>query len=67
MIFSLFLAPITCDDGPCYPSVECTDVPLPDPFDIALLMTLDIIIQYECGPCPPGYEGDGEMCDGKYY
>ncbi|XP_071818165.1 uncharacterized protein [Apostichopus japonicus] len=59
----VLISPITCDDGPCYPSVECTDVPLPDPFDIALLMTLDIIIQYECGPCPPGYEGDGEMCD----
>ncbi|KAJ8046213.1 Nephronectin [Holothuria leucospilota] len=59
----VLISTITCDDQPCFPGVECEDVPLPDSNDVGLLLTLDIIVLYQCGPCPPGYVGDGEMCD----
>lgn len=39
----------SCETGPCFPGVECIDLAPPDE-------------GYACGPCPDGYEGDGESC-----
>ena len=39
---------------PCFKGVTCTDLPAPAN-----------ITGYTCGPCPSGYSGDGENCDGK--
>lgn len=55
----------TCNDLPCFPGVECEDAVLPDRNDVRLLLTLDIIVRYQCEACPFGYEGDGEVCNGK--
>jgi hypothetical protein len=41
--------PDDCDVEPCYPGVDCMDVPSPG-------------TGYICAPCPEGYEGDGEEC-----
>jgi hypothetical protein len=38
-----------CDPNPCFPTVACTDVPAPG-------------TGFTCGPCPTGYEGDGQTC-----
>ncbi|XP_031574160.1 mucin-like protein isoform X5 [Actinia tenebrosa] len=37
--------------NPCYPEVQCKD--LPAPADVT---------GYECGPCPPGFSGQGDSC-----
>ncbi|KAJ8046214.1 hypothetical protein HOLleu_04825 [Holothuria leucospilota] len=58
------IALVTCDQQPCFPGVECEEVSLPDPYDVDFFLSLDIIVLYQCGPCPPGYVGDGEMCEG---
>ena len=42
-----------CGVNPCFPGVECTD--LPPPADI---------LGYKCGPCPRGYTGEGDKCSG---
>ena len=39
---------------PCYPSVDCEDLPPPAG-----------ILGYKCGDCPKGYLGDGAKCAGK--
>jgi hypothetical protein len=39
----------SCEPEPCFAGVECTDLAPPDE-------------GYICGPCPDGYEGDGETC-----
>ncbi|XP_061422205.1 mucin-like protein [Lethenteron reissneri] len=38
-----------CVINPCYPGINCTDLPPPS-------------LGYKCGPCPAGYTGDGENC-----
>ncbi|KAK3282953.1 hypothetical protein CYMTET_9333 [Cymbomonas tetramitiformis] len=38
-----------CALEPCFPGVECTDVPAPN-------------VGFTCGECPEGYHGDGEEC-----
>ncbi|XP_078725599.1 uncharacterized protein LOC144942674 [Lampetra fluviatilis] len=38
-----------CVTNPCYPGINCTDLPPPS-------------LGYKCGPCPAGYTGDGEKC-----
>ncbi|XP_078725598.1 uncharacterized protein LOC144942673 [Lampetra fluviatilis] len=38
-----------CTTNPCYPGIDCTDLPPPS-------------LGYKCGPCPAGYTGDGENC-----
>ncbi|KAJ8046219.1 Epidermal growth factor-like protein 6 [Holothuria leucospilota] len=52
----------TCGDQPCFPGVECKSASLPKSNDVEQLLTLDIIIPYECGACPVGYVGPGETC-----
>ncbi|KAI8480944.1 hypothetical protein Bbelb_413170 [Branchiostoma belcheri] len=37
--------------NPCFPGVNCTDLPPPAGVD-----------GFECGDCPPGYEGNGTIC-----
>lgn len=39
---------------PCYPGVECLDLPPPANET-----------GYLCGPCPPGFTGNGEVCLGE--
>ena len=39
--------------NPCYPGVECKDLPAPAN-----------ISGYECGPCPSGFSGKGDSCQG---
>ncbi|KAK3232840.1 hypothetical protein CYMTET_56831, partial [Cymbomonas tetramitiformis] len=39
-----------CVPAPCFPGVECTDVPAPN-------------LGYACGGCPEGYWGNGEECE----
>ena len=41
------------DFQPCYPGVDCTD--LPPPANIS---------GFQCGPCPDGFTGDGQNCQG---
>ena len=41
-----------CADNPCYPSVNCTDLPPPS-------------AGYTCGPCPSGMVGNGTDCRGN--
>ena len=36
-----------CASNPCFPDVECTEVGS----------------DYQCGDCPPGYDGDGTTCE----
>lgn len=38
-----------CAGDACFPGVTCTDVPAPGS-------------GHTCGPCPDGYQGDGETC-----
>ena len=38
------------DENECFPGTECIDNPAPMP-------------GYMCGDCPPGYEGDGKICE----
>ncbi|KAK3242355.1 hypothetical protein CYMTET_47974 [Cymbomonas tetramitiformis] len=38
-----------CTPAPCFPGVECADVPAPN-------------LGYTCAGCPEGYRGDGEEC-----
>ena len=38
------------DENECFPGTECIDNPAPMP-------------GYMCGECPPGYEGDGKICE----
>ena len=38
-----------CRENECYPGVQCHDVPAPG-------------AGFTCGPCPPGYQGDGFTC-----
>ena len=40
-----------CSDIQCFEGVECFDKPAPD-------------VGAVCGPCPPGFTGDGEKCAG---
>lgn len=40
-----------CLQSPCAVGVNCTDIPAPD-------------IGATCGPCPPGFSGDGQECVG---
>jgi hypothetical protein len=40
---------------PCFPGVNCTDLPPPKGVD-----------GYICGPCPAGYGGNGSSCTGKH-
>ena len=40
-----------CILSPCAAEVTCTDIPAPDEGAI-------------CGPCPPGFSGDGQDCIG---
>ena len=40
--------------NPCYPGVQCTDLPAPAK-----------ITGYSCGSCPEGTVGDGKMCAGS--
>ena len=41
-----------CTNFDCFMSVDCVDVPAPG-------------VGAMCGPCPPGYLGDGSKCAGK--
>lgn len=38
----------TLSGSPCHPLVNCTNTPT----------------EYQCGPCPAGYTGEGEECTG---
>ena len=40
-----------CSEIQCFEGVECFDKPAPD-------------VGALCGPCPPGFTGDGEKCTG---
>ena len=42
-----------CLQSPCAAGVNCTDIPAPD-------------IGATCGPCPPGFSGDGQDCIGMH-
>ena len=42
-----------CLQSPCAAGVNCTDVSAPDTGAL-------------CGPCPPGFSGDGLECVGRY-
>lgn len=39
--------------NPCYPGVVCNDLPAPANES-----------GYECGPCPSGFSGSGDSCQG---
>ncbi|XP_022080925.1 fibrillin-1-like isoform X2 [Acanthaster planci] len=52
----------TCADGPCFPGVVCEDVPLQRILNSRNWRQLDIIKLFRCGPCPRGFQGDGEIC-----
>ena len=54
----------TCANQPCFQGVRCTNV-FPNFADIDPRRT-SIIKLYQCGPCPPGYTGDGERCEGMW-
>ena len=41
-----------CTGVICFEEVTCVDVPAPG-------------VGAMCGPCPVGYFGDGQKCDGK--
>ncbi|XP_038069380.1 fibrillin-1-like isoform X2 [Patiria miniata] len=56
------LDPRTCADGPCFPGVDCEDIPLQRILNSRNWRQLDIIKLFRCGPCPSGYQGDGENC-----
>ncbi|XP_072017956.1 uncharacterized protein [Amphiura filiformis] len=51
-----------CSDRPCFPLVECTDRELRDILRSPNWRSLSIIKLFQCGACPQGYEGDGEVC-----
>ncbi len=38
-----------CAEGTCFEGVQCRDVRAPG-------------TGFKCGPCPPGYQGDGATC-----
>ena len=42
-----------CTELICFDGVECMDVPAPG-------------VGATCGPCPPGYSGNGLNCIGMY-
>ena len=42
-----------CTELTCFAGVQCMDVPAPG-------------IRATCGPCPPGYSGDGLNCIGMF-
>ena len=42
-----------CSEIECFRGVVCFDVPAPD-------------VGAVCGPCPDGFTGDGEKCNGKH-
>ncbi|XP_071476683.1 uncharacterized protein [Diadema antillarum] len=55
--------PTRCIDRPCFDNVICTDLTRGEVVgSIDLNNPVDIIYQYRCGPCPPGYRGDGKNC-----
>lgn len=66
LISVLFLDPTRCIDTPCFPGVPCSDL---SRGEVVSNTDLDnppeIILQYTCGNCPPGYRGDGVQCNGK--
>ncbi|XP_030856065.1 uncharacterized protein LOC105436405 isoform X4 [Strongylocentrotus purpuratus] len=56
--------PTRCSDNPCFPGVECSDL---SRGEVVSNTDLDnppeIILQYTCENCPPGYRGDGVECN----
>ncbi|XP_038055257.1 uncharacterized protein LOC119727448 [Patiria miniata] len=50
----------TCLDKPCFQDVECTDVPVSAELPAEGVTSIK---QYQCGPCPPTFVGDGESCN----
>ena len=70
LAYILVTDPRSCRDRPCfyspvYGDVDCTDVPLSQAYNPDLLPFLDIVKTFRCGSCPPGFDGDGETCDGE--
>lgn len=55
------LDPTTCEDGPCYPGVECTNIRILSARDIELTPE-GAVKQFRCGMCPEGFLGTGEAC-----
>ena len=43
-----------CSEIQCYVETDCLDIPAPG-------------VGEECGPCPPGFTGQGEKCLGVYF
>ncbi|XP_038072969.1 uncharacterized protein LOC119741289 [Patiria miniata] len=52
----------TCLDKPCFQDVECTDMPVSAERELPR-EGVTSIKQYQCGPCPPTFVGDGETCN----
>lgn len=48
-VFQNHSGPSPCSRAPCYPGVQCFE-------------SVHVSAGFACGPCPPGLQGNGQMC-----